>query len=363
MRPSLPDPRSLSGHVSSTARSMVTLGPGRADLAPAVRIAVSLAAPLVILLLSGHIQWAMFASFGGFTSIYARYVPTAIRVNHHVRVGVLLTICVGIGALLSQLAAAGVLGHGAHLALTTVSGALAAAIGSVLVMSKGLRPTGAVFPVFAVTAVSSAPSVAPWWLALLIAGASAGWCVLLGFLARWTGEANVDASAPDTSGITGAMRRQEFARYGFAALVSGIIASLTGIPSPYWAQVAAVVPLSAPGRRLQVERGLHRIVGTALGVGVTAFLLSFPSQPWQLLVWVILMQFLAEMFVLRNYSLALVFITPLALLMVQLASPRPAGSLLAARVSESAIGAVVGIGTVLLAVALERRRARRLGAA
>ncbi|WP_240613332.1 FUSC family protein [Brachybacterium endophyticum] len=354
-----PDPRSLGPHLASIGRSMVTIGPRRADLAPAVRIAASLAAPLVILLLTGHVQWSLFASFGAFTSIYARYVPTATRLRHHATVGLLLTICVGVGALIAQLAAAGVLGGAVHLGLTTVIGALAAAIGSVIVMSRGMRPTGAVFPVFATTAVASAPSVAPFWLALLIAGASALWCVVLGFLARWTGEANPDAALPETVGITGAMRRQEFSRYGFAALVSGIIAAATGIPSPYWAQVAAVVPLSAPGRRLQVERGLHRIVGTALGVGVTAFLLSFPSQPWQLLVWVILFQFLAEMFVLRNYSLALVFITPLALLMVQLANPRPVGALLAARVSETAIGAVVGIGSVLLAVALERRRRSR----
>ena len=44
----------------------------------------------------------------------------------------------------------------------------------------------------------------------------------------------------------------------------------------------------------------------------------------------------------RNYAFALLFITPLALLMVQLAHPQPVGPTLEARVVETAIGVVVG---------------------
>lgn len=137
----------------------------------------------------------------------------------------------------------------------------------------------------------------------------------------------------------------------------------SGLPFPYWAQIAAIAPLSAPGRTLQVERGLHRIVGTTAGIVTTAFLLSFPSQPWQLVVWVVVMQFLAEMYVLRNYAVALLFITPLALIMVQLAHPQPAGTILRARVLETAIGAVVGIAVVIAAALWDRRAQLRHRAA
>ena len=155
----------------------------------------------------------------------------------------------------------------------------------------------------------------------------------------------------------------EFARYVIAALIAGILGMASGLPFSYWAQIAAIAPLSVPGRTAQVERGLHRVVGTTLGVVTTAFLLSFPSQAWQLVVWVVILQFLAEMFVMRNYSMALLFITPFALLMVQLANPEPVGAMLQARVLETAIGVVVGLAIVIVSALWDRRVRQRVASA
>ncbi|WP_291480313.1 FUSC family protein [Corynebacterium sp.] len=339
--------------VTATARSLVTLDPARADLVPALRVAVSLAVPVVVLLLTDRIEWSLFASFGAFTSIYGRYTPTRTRVRHQVLVGSMLAACVGLGALIARLAVNWT--ETTHAVVTVLAGAVVAAVTATVIMLRDLRPAGAVFTVFATTAVASAPLTASPWVALAIAAASASWCILLSVLSGWTGEANPDATVPPPPEFPTGERVRQFSRYGTAALLGGAVATLTGIASPYWAQVAAVVPLSAPRRRQQVERGLHRIVGTVLGVGVAAFLLSFPSQPWQIIVWVVVMQFLAELFVLRNYSLALVFITPLALLMVYLAHPQPVGTLLGARVAETVIGSVIGIAVVLASVAASRR--------
>lgn len=349
----------VTPHLTRTARSMLVLGPGRRDTVPSLRIAVSVGIPLLVLLLTGHLEWSLFASFGSFSSFYARYVPTAVRLGQQARIGVLLVVCVGLGTVIARTAPS--MPAGLHPWITAVGGTLAAAVTSVIIAEHGLRPAGAVFPVFALTAVASAPSSAPVRVAVAIAAASVAWCLLASAAGHLLGEANRGARPPGPvpgSG-TASFRRQEAARYGVAALVAGVLATLSGIASPYWAQVAAVVPLSAPGRRAQVERGLHRVVGTVTGVAVTAFLVSFPSQPWQVLVWVVVLQFLAELFVLRNYALALTFITPLALLMVQLAHPRPVGPMLTARVVETAIGAAVGIGVVLGARVVERRRAPR----
>jgi uncharacterized membrane protein YccC len=97
-----------------------------------------------------------------------------------------------------------------------------------------------------------------------------------------------------------------------------------------------------------VQRGVHRIIGTLGGVVVAAFILSFPAEAWQLVVWVILLQFLAEVFVARNYALALLFITPLALAMTQIAHPQDVGVLVTSRAVETALGAAVGLAVVLV---------------
>lgn len=343
-----------------TLRSLLTVAPGRADLVPACRIAAGLAGPLVLLLVAGHLSWALFASFGAFTGIYSRYEPTAMRMRRQATMALVLVASVGIGAVIAHVRADAPSWAGTALVLTLPP--LVAGLSAVLVRVRGIRPSGGLFPLFSVGAVASAPVSAPVWVALLVAAGAAAWCVALGLVTHVLGEAHPDAEIAPVVVPSRSRLRREFSANVVAAALGGALGALSGLPSPYWAQLAAIVPLSAPGRTAQVERGLHRVIGTALGVVVTAFLLSFPSQPWQLVVWVVILQFLAEMLVLRNYSLALMFITPLALLMVQLGHPQPAGPMLTARVAETAIGVAVGIAVVLAGAWWDRRAGRRRGA-
>ncbi|WP_114854033.1 FUSC family protein [Brachybacterium sp. YJGR34] len=341
----------------AAVRRLVSLGPGRVDHIPALRIAAGVAVPLSILLLTDHIGWAMYAGFGAFTGIYSRYEPTALRFRRQSLVAVLLTACVTLGAALSQLAQ--VLPQAAGSWIILLVSALVAGAAATLVMVRGLKPGGAIFPLFAVAAVASAPPAAPVWVAFAVAAGSAGLCVLLGLAGHWLGERHPGADVtPAAESWSRAERAAEFARFALVAAAAGAVGHVSGLPFPYWAQIAAIALLTPPGRSLQVERGIHRVVGTVLGIVTTAFLLSFPAELWQLVVWVVVLQFLAELFVLRNYAFALLFITPLALLMVQLAHPQPVTPLLQARVLETVIGASVGIAGVLLAALWDRRRAR-----
>src|SRR5699024_6437273 len=155
---------------------------------------------------------------------------------------------------------------------------------------------------------------------------SATGCVLLGLLGHWAGERHPAAGfAPGQRTLTRGQMAAEFGRYAGAALVAGALGLTSGLPFPYWPQIAAVVPGAATRRPARVERGLRRVVGSTLGVVSTGFLLSFAAEAWQLLVWVVMLPCPAEMYVLRNYGWALLFITARALLMVQLAHPQPVG--------------------------------------
>ncbi|MFC0673745.1 FUSC family protein [Brachybacterium hainanense] len=363
---------SVPADLRERARRLVSLAPGRVDHIPALRIAAGLAVPLAILLATDRVEWSMYASFGAFTGIYSRYEPTAQRFRRQSFIGLLLTACVGIGAVLASLGTpGGILGAGADAPaavlapgtlpwITMIVGALVAAFSAMEIARRGIRPGGALFPLFAVAAVASAPAAAPVQLAVLIAAGSAAWCVLLGLLGHYLGERHPGAGvAPPRERFAPGRLMRLGAGYFAAAVVAGAIGILSGLPFPYWAQIAAIVPLSAAGHGAQVERGVHRLIGTVLGIGVTAFLLSFPAQAWQLAVWVVLLQFLAELYVLRNYALALCFVTPLALLMVQMAHPQEAGPMLQARLGETAIGVGIGIVVVVI-IAVAGRSAHRI---
>jgi uncharacterized membrane protein YccC len=120
--------------------------------------------------------------------------------------------------------------------------------------------------------------------------------------------------------------------------------------------VAAVVVLSGPDLLSRLTRGVQRVVGTLLGLGVAAVVLAWHPQGVTAVLAIVVLQVLTELFVGRNYAVALLFITPLALLMGQLAHESPVGPLLRDRLLETVLGAVVG--AVVLLVVPDRLRGR-----
>ncbi len=135
--------------------------------------------------------------------------------------------------------------------------------------------------------------------------------------------------------------------------VAGTLA--TGIGHPYWAMVASVTPLTVFTLRGQVVRGVQRVVGTMIGLVVAAVLLGLDLPAWLVLLLIAGLQAMVELLVVRNYGLALLFVTPLALLSVQLADPLPVRELITDRFVETLIGVTIGV----LAAILTRNRETR----
>ncbi|RYU13463.1 FUSC family protein [Nocardioides iriomotensis] len=137
-------------------------------------------------------------------------------------------------------------------------------------------------------------------------------------------------------------------RYVVAVGVAGALAAAVGIGHPWWAMVAAAAPLSAPGRQHQVLRAGHRIAGTTLGLLPAAALLSLGLEPVPIVLVVVALQVVTELLVPRNYALALLFITPMALLMGTVAAQPSTRALIVDRGVETAIGALVAITLVVV---------------
>lgn len=111
------------------------------------------------------------------------------------------------------------------------------------------------------------------------------------------------------------------------------------------AYAVAVAPLVVPGVRRRPARALRALVGAGLFA-----LIALVSIPAPLLALVLAaLQFLIELVVVRNYALALVFITPLVLLISTAAVPgADPGGLASERVVDTLLGAVLGMLTAFI---------------
>ena len=137
-------------------------------------------------------------------------------------------------------------------------------------------------------------------------------------------------------------------RVAVAAAVAGILAHLVGLGHTSWAAVSAVAVLQSVNLTTTVNRGIQRALGTATGVilGVTA--LAFSPGPVAAVILVILFQVLAELTVMLNYAMALVFATPLALLLAHIGAQTSTTVLVRDRLLDTILGVVVALAAALL---------------
>ncbi|KAF1687685.1 hypothetical protein B1992_03245 [Pseudoxanthomonas broegbernensis] len=103
-------------------------------------------------------------------------------------------------------------------------------------------------------------------------------------------------------------------RVGLAMLLAGVVAGALEVHRAYWAMAAALLMLHQGfdwPRTLQ--RSLERTLGTWIGLLLAgAILWLHPAGPW-LAMMVMALQFVIEIAVVRNYAIAVVFITGAAL--------------------------------------------------
>jgi hypothetical protein len=333
-------------------RRLVVFGPHAGAHRVALRAGLSVLVPLLVLWATDHLEWSIYATFGAFASLYGRERTGRARVALQVETGVTQVALITLGVLVGL--------SEARAWLAVPIAAVVAVGASYESTRRGWHPPGSLFQVFAFAAVASAPSTSEDILpAVLVAAAAAAFSVLVGAAgSALRGDRLVPWGPvhPIGGAVEGVWRYA--LQSGGGVLVAGLVATSTGIGRPYWAMVSAVVPLVARDLPVQLTRGLHRIVGTALGLVVAAALFALDLDGLALVLVVALLQVGAELLVGRNYALALVCVTPLALLMVHLAVPAPTSELLADRGVETLIGVAVGITIGYLTRPLGSWRAR-----
>jgi uncharacterized membrane protein YccC len=141
-------------------------------------------------------------------------------------------------------------------------------------------------------------------------------------------------------------------RVGVATIVAGGLAGLLGLEHAYWAMAAAVLVLhQGLDRRRMTQRALERLVGTWTGLLLAAVVIATHPHALWLVAVIMLLNFLVELTVVRNYTLAVVFITAVALVISTGAhGTDDLGALLLARGVDTAVGCAVALAVFLLLV-------------
>jgi len=338
-------------------RTLHSLGPATNDHLSALRVGVSVAVPSLALLFLGRPDLMIYAVFGALTGMYGRSEPHQLRLTHQAQAALVLLSGVSVGVFLS-------VNHLHSWWLVGVE-ALLAGVGSVFSDRVNLKPNGPFFGILALGACASVPTAVPWFAALLIAAASAAFSIMIGFGGWVRGRTWRPGAARTAAPLSGPRRQAAMihaARYVMAVGAAGTVGVLSGSGHPHWAMAAAAVPLAGADLPSSVHRGLHRMMGTFLGlVLVGVVLLPGPWAPLRLFpgaeaavlaLLVIVFQFTTELFMTRHYGLAMVSFTPVILLMTQLAAPADPYILITERAVETVVGAVIGI----LVIVLIRRR-------
>lgn len=334
---------------------------GRGHRFPAVRVAAGLLIPLLVLILLGRTDLTLCAIFGSLTGVFGRTEPHWRRLRHQTLPGVLMCLTVVAGVSMSV---AGRSDWEVVAAATLVAGVISVAADALRV-----RPAGPFTYIFAFTATAAAPFSGSIGEAALAVSGSVLTAVLLGVAGRLHARTHTPGLQPRTPPRT--LRQpaprpdwtrilMHSGRYVAAVAAAGSLALLLGPGHSYWAMLAACAPIAAADAARAPLRAGHFILGTYAGVLLSALLLQPDWTPVQLAVLLALLQFGGEMYVIRNYGLAMVFLTPVALLMTGFVSTQSVWDLTVDRAVETTIGALVAVVVILLTTGKGAERMTRV---
>lgn len=311
----------------------------------ATQAALGIAVPIAVMTLLGEPSLGYVAASGAFTVLFAGTAPVIdrARILPFVAAGLIVSAALGVAV-------------SANAWLVSIGVVVVAIVSAALAFGFRLGPPGPLFfvLVFGLSAhvIASSPIAPLVYIAALAAGCLFSYLVAMAPLLL--PRTRAIAARPLRDLLPGpaftADSRMLLLRVAIVSVLGVLLGLVIDPTRTYWIVGSAVAVIGvAAARRAAVQRGMHRMLGTAVGAGVYALLaLLHPSGLWPALLLGAL-QFTIELVVVRHYALALVFITPLVLLLTGAATGE-IGSMDVAfeRIVDTVVGATLGALSGLL---------------
>lgn len=127
--------------------------------------------------------------------------------------------------------------------------------------------------------------------------------------------------------------------------MSLVVAQALQLDRSYWVPVSCLAVMQGVSLRAVWNKQVHRIVGTGIGLILAWGLLTLPLDQWRVSLMMMALTFVIEILVVRNYGLAVIFITPMTIFLAEATrlGQGSADALLMARLIDTVLGSVVGL--------------------
>lgn len=307
--------------------------------------------PLLIGAYFGHLDFGLVSSLGGLVFLYMPATPMAHRM-------VMLMAC---AFAMSACYALGVLSHFVPVLMMPALVFIAVVV-TMCCRLYGVGPPGSLFFVMAAAIGAYTPvevMEVPLRVGLMTMGGVLacliGFCYSLYSLRLWAPKP-VPALPPAS-----------FDYVVFDSVVIGscvglslALAQMLALENAYWVPVSCLAVIQGASLRAVWTKQVHRAVGTGGGLLLAwGLLVVLPLESWVIAFTLMALAFIVETLVVRHYGAAVIFITPLTLLLAEAGTLGHGVSitgLIEARFIDTVLGGMVGLagGACLHSTAFRR---------
>ncbi|WP_158595118.1 FUSC family protein [Oceanobacillus piezotolerans] len=134
-------------------------------------------------------------------------------------------------------------------------------------------------------------------------------------------------------------------RFGVVTTLAAIFAFEMELARSYWVPLSSVAVMSGATIVATYHRAIQRGIGTMIGIIIASIILSINPSGYTVAFFILMLTFITELFIVKNYGLAALFFTPSALLMAE-STTQGAFSFsyfASARMLDVVIGIIIGL--------------------
>lgn len=336
MEPQVP-PKGLLALLRREAQHFFTMARSDRPWHMPIAAAAATGFPLLTGAYFGHMDYGQASSLGGLIFLYLSNTPLASRMVTLMVCAFGMTACYTLGVI-------------SHFVPVLMMPVLAGMAILVLMISRfyGLGMPGGLFFIMAASIGAYSPLgilEVPLHVGLVSMGSLLA-CLIAFFYSLYDLRTRPPGPVPERPAPSFDFLVFDPVVIGLFVGVSLALAQLFQLHNAYWVPVSCLAVIQGVSLRAVWNRQIHRLVGTALGLALAWGLLMLPLDPWSLSLIMMGLTLIIETLVVRHYAFAVVFITPLTILLVEAAQLGRGGSpalLIEARLFDTVLGCLVGL--------------------